>query len=146
VSSASTTYSNPEPPNYILDSFAVLAYLKGEQAGKRVREVLNLVKSGECRVKFSLINLGEVVYLVERRNGLARAQEILALLQQEPIDLVDADRAAILSAAHIKANHAISYADAFVVSAAQTYSGTILTGDPEFHALEDLVKVEWLAN
>jgi ribonuclease VapC len=75
---------------------------------------------------------------------LLRAQEILVLLNHEPIEFVEADRTAILSAAHIKANYPISYADAFVVAAAQTCSGTILTGDPEFHAVEELVKVEWL--
>jgi ribonuclease VapC len=144
VSSAKLTDINPEPPIYILDSFAVLAYLRGEQAGKRVREVLDLANSGECRIMFSLINLGEVVYLIERRNGVARAQEILILLQHEPIDFVEADRASILAAAHIKANYPLSYADAFVVAAAQAYSGTVLTGDREFSAVENLVSVEWL--
>jgi len=144
VSSAKLTDINPEPPIYILDSFAVLAYLRGEQAGKRVREVLDLANSGECRIMFSLINLGEVVYLIERRNGVARAQEILILLQHEPIDFVEADRASILAAAHIKANYPLSYADAFVVAAAQAYSGTVLTGDREFQAVENLVSVEWL--
>jgi len=93
---------------------------------------------------FSLINLGEVVYLIERRNGVARAQEILILLQHEPIDFVEADRASILAAAHIKANYPLSYADAFVVAAAQACSGTVLTGDREFQAVENLVSVEWL--
>jgi ribonuclease VapC len=144
VSSAKLTDINPEPPIYILDSFAVLAYLRGEQAGKRVREVLDLANSGECRIMFSLINLGEVVYLIERRNGVARAHEILILLQHEPIDFVEADRASILSAAHIKSNYPLSYADAFVVAEAQTYSGTVLTGDREFQAVENLVSVEWL--
>ena len=144
MSSAKLTDINPEPPIYILDSFALLAYLRGEQAGKQVREMLDLANSGECRIKFSLINLGEVVYLIERRNGVARAQEILILLQHAPIDFVEADRTAILAAAHIKANYPISYADAFVVAAAQAYSGTVLTGDREFQAVENLVSVEWL--
>jgi predicted nucleic acid-binding protein len=144
VSSASTTNISPEPPIFILDSFAVLAYLRGEDAGKRVRELLEQAGSGRCRIKFSTINLGEVVYIIERRYGLTRVQEILALLQQEPIEMVEADRTAILLAAHFKANYTLSYADAFVVAAAQTFSGTILTGDPEFQALESLVKIEWL--
>ena len=145
MSSASTTYTNPDPPVYILDSFAVLAYLRGEQPGERVREVLTLAESGGCRVMFPMINLGEVAYIVERRHGLSKAQEILVLLNHEPIDWVEADRPAILSAAHIKANYPLAYADSFVVAAALTCSGTILTGDPEFHAVEGLVPVEWLS-
>jgi ribonuclease VapC len=107
--------------------------------------MLALAKSGRCRVMFSLVNLGEVMYLIERRNGIRRAQEILVILQNEPVDFIEADRTAILAAAHIKAQLTLSYADAFVVAAAQTYFGTILTGDPEFHSAEKLVSVEWLA-
>lgn len=144
MNSASTMYQNPETLVYVLDSFAVLAYLKGEPAGLRVRDVLSLANSGGCRVMFSLINLGEVAYIVERVDGLLRAQEILVLLNHEPLEFLDADRLAILAAAHIKANYALSYADAFVVAAAQACSGIILTGDPEFHAVENMVAVEWL--
>lgn len=144
MNSASTIYQNRESTVYILDSFAVLAYLKGEPAGKQVMEVLSLANSGGCRVLFPLINLGEVAYIVERKDGLLRAQEILVLLNHEPLEFVDADRSAILSAAHIKANYPISYADAFVAAAAQAYSGTILTGDPEFHSIEKFIPVEWL--
>jgi predicted nucleic acid-binding protein len=103
-----------------------------------------LAHAGRCQVKFSLINLGEVAYIVDRHYGLARAQEVLALLEHEPIDFVEVDRAIILSAAHSKANQTLSYADAFVVATAQTCSGTILTGDPEFHTVETVVNVEWL--
>ena len=49
-----------------------------------------------------------------------------------------------LAAAHVKAHHAISYADAFAVALAQQMQATILTGDPEFGKIEHLVAVEWL--
>ena len=47
-------------------------------------------------------------------------------------------------AAHIKAGHAISYADAFAVALAQDRGATILTGDPEFKEVEHLIPIEWL--
>ena len=49
-----------------------------------------------------------------------------------------------LAAAHLKAQHPISYADAFVVALAQQMQATLLTGDPEFSQVESLVAVEWL--
>ena len=145
MSSAITTYANPDLPVYILDSYAVLAYLRGEPAGVRVREVLDQANSGRCRALLPMINLGEVAYIVERRYGLSKTQAILALLNQEPFEIVEADRSAILSAAHIKAGYALSYADAFVVAAAQSLGGVILTGDPEFQIVEELTPVEWLS-
>jgi len=50
----------------------------------------------------------------------------------------------VLAAAHIKANHPVSYADACVIVAAQKLNGIVMTGDPEFHDVAELAKVEWL--
>jgi len=37
-------------------------------------------------------------------------------------------------------------ADAFAVALAQSRQATLLTGDPEFHKVENLVTVDWLAH
>ena len=69
----------------------------------------------------------------------------LNAVEQLPVQILEATRERVLAAAHLKANHALSYADAFVVAAAQEMEATILTGDPEFRTAEGLVRVEWLA-
>ena len=58
--------------------------------------------------------------------------------------VVEADRKLALAAAHVKAHHAISYADAFAVALAQSRQATLLTGDPEFRKVENLVAIDWL--
>jgi predicted nucleic acid-binding protein len=85
-----------------------------------------------------------ILYSVKRNHGLAKAHEALALIQSLPIKILPADNQIVLAAAHIKANHPISYADAFVVVAAQQINGTILTGDPEFEEATELAKIERL--
>ncbi|MBL6983514.1 MAG: PIN domain-containing protein [Anaerolineales bacterium] len=44
----------------------------------------------------------------------------------------------------IQANYALSYADAFIVALAQEENGIILTGDPEFQSVTEIVHIEWL--
>ena len=127
---------------YVLDSFAVLAYLAAEAGMPRVREVLRDASAGRCNVYLSLINLGEVAYIVERERGLARAQETLGLIDQLPIQILPASREVVMAAAHVKAEYPMAYADAFAVVAAQNLDAVILTGDPEFDAVKDLVHVE----
>ena len=127
---------------YVLDSFAVLAYLAAEAGMPRVREVLRDASAGRCSVYLSLINLGEVAYIVERERGLARAQETLGLIDQLPIQILPASREVVMAAAHVKAEYPMAYADAFAVVAAQNFDAVILTGDPEFEAVKDLVHVE----
>jgi predicted nucleic acid-binding protein len=129
---------------YVLDSFALLSYLQGEAGMGRVQSLLQEANKDRCHVFMCIINLGEVLYIVEREKGLAKAHEILAAIQQLPIEVFPAEAQTVLDAAHIKANHALSYADAFAVICAQTVKGTVLTGDREFETVEQIVNVEWL--
>jgi len=49
----------------------------------------------------------------------------------------------VRKASEIKAQHALSYADAFCVAVAQIYKGTIVTGDPEFKLVEKDIPILW---
>jgi predicted nucleic acid-binding protein len=133
-----------ERPIFILDSFAVLAYLAGEPGMSRVQEVLEAAVRGEHRTGLSWINLGEVLYITEREVGLAQAQAVLAAIEQLPIQFLDVTKERVLAAAHIKANYRVAYADAFAIAAAKELGGTVLTGDPEYESITALVPVEWI--
>jgi ribonuclease VapC len=135
---------NPDQVIFVLDGYALMAYLGDEPGRARLEEVLKEAKDGRCSLLLCMINFGEILYMTERHRGLVKAQSVQALIESLPINLVDASRNLVLDATHIKANHALSYADAFVVALAQRESGVILTGDLEFHAVEDLVTIEWL--
>jgi predicted nucleic acid-binding protein len=133
-----------EPATYVLDSFALLALLGGEQGKARVKEILTECEQGEAQAFFSLINLGEVLYLIEREQGELKAHLALAAIDSLPVTLVPATRETVLAAAHIKARHRLSYADAYAVTAALQHQAILVTGDPEFKAVEKLVTVDWL--
>jgi ribonuclease VapC len=129
---------------FVLDSFALLAYLQDEPAAVRIEKLLDGAKKQKRRLLLSIINLGEILYITERRGGLVKAQDTLALIQQLPVEILPADEQTVFTAAHVKANYAISYADAFAAAAGIRENAAIITADPEFHAVEQLVQVEWL--
>jgi ribonuclease VapC len=129
----------------VLDSFAILALLRGEPGAPAVRELIEQAIEGEVTLLMSQINLGEVIYHTERVHGVRQAQETLVEIEALPIQMVEATRRRVLDAAHIKANHRIAYADAFAAALAREHGAALVTGDPEFRALGPAVKVEWLA-
>jgi len=90
-------------------------------------------------------NVGEVLYITERVGGPIAARAAIGLLDSLAIRVVDADPDLTFDAAHVKANHALSYADAFAVTLARRLNAVLLTGDPEFRSIESLVRVEWLS-
>lgn len=131
-------------PRYVLDSYALLAYLRAEPGGDEVKGLLEEVQKGQAEIYLSLINLGEVAYIVERRRGTAVADEVIERVHSLPVLITDVDEERVLDAAHIKANHAISYADAFAVALAKELDAPVITADPEFRKVESLVQVFWL--
>jgi ribonuclease VapC len=133
-----------EGERYVLDSFALLAYLQGEAGMARVKEILRAAEQRACHVHLSWINLGEVMYITEREYGLRRAREVLSRVQALPIQMLEVTPKAVMDAAHIKATRRLAYADAFAVVAAQELKAVVLTGDPEFESVEQLAQVEWL--
>lgn len=129
---------------YILDSYALLAYFQGEMSGSRVRDILKDASSRNASVFLSVISLGEIYYIIARKRGVETAGAIIKDISHIPIDLVDATKERVLAAALVKANHPVSYADAFVVAAAEELSATIVTGDPEFRETESRAAVLWI--
>lgn len=131
-------------PEYVLDSYALLAYLQNEATANQVEALLDQAAGDNAAIHISLINLGEIAYLVERRYGADRLHQVLEELAAFPVQFLDVTWERILAAAHIKAHHAISYADAFAVALAQELDATLVTGDPEFKRVESLIHVLWL--
>jgi predicted nucleic acid-binding protein len=91
-----------------------------------------------------MINIGEAIYLTSRRNGPLAASVVLGEIDRLPVSQLPTTRERIIAAAHIRARHRLSYADAFVAGAGLELAATILTGDPEFRSIEDEVDIEWL--
>lgn len=133
------------PIAYVLDSFALLAYLGGEPGAAAVEQLLQGARDQAVKLFLSLINLGEVYYITQRERGRDKAVETLVLLDQLPIRQEPIDRPLVLSAASIKARYAISYADAFAVGLAQRLKAPVVTGDPEFQKVAAVIKVVWLS-
>lgn len=128
----------------VLDSFALLAMLREEPGAKVVRDMLFRAAAGEITLLMSEINLGEVLYQTERKHGSDEAADTLVDIEGLPIRIEGVTRARVLAAAHLKANHPISYADAFAAGLAQEIDAALVTGDPEFRSLGGSLRLEWL--
>ena len=130
---------------YVLDSFAVLAFLQNESAAPVVREVLEYGASNDDALYLSVVNLSECLYIVERRRGAETARRVLEAIQECPIRIEAAtDRHAVI-AARIKAQHRVSLADAYAAALALEKTATVVTGDPEFKEVEKKISILWIS-
>jgi ribonuclease VapC len=133
-----------EPRNYVLDSFAVLAYLQDEAGATTVQALLDRAQAEKVVLWMSIVNLAEVLYIVEREKGLAETHRVIAMMDEWPMKMIEADRNQAFAAAHLKARHALSLGDAFVAALARLKKASVVTGDPEVRPLSPEISVEWI--
>ncbi|MFC1496632.1 type II toxin-antitoxin system VapC family toxin [Candidatus Margulisiibacteriota bacterium] len=131
-------------PQFVLDSYAILTYLKDEPGWQKVRNILWDAATKNLNIYLNVINLGEVYYIIYREHGAVKADQAITAIKLWPIKLVTVRANHALIAARIKAENKLSYADAYVVATALNRKATILTGDPEFKSVEDITMIDWL--
>ncbi|MDJ0818249.1 MAG: type II toxin-antitoxin system VapC family toxin [Desulfobacterales bacterium] len=130
--------------NILFDSHAILKYSQDEKGAELVEQFLHKSEKGSFKAYMSEINLGEVYYQTIRKIGLEPAREFIERLSQLPFEIIAPSSEIIMKASEIKAQYAISYADCFAVATALQFSAAIITGDPEFKKIDDLVKINWV--
>ena len=83
-------------PTYVLDSFALLAYFQAETGGPQVRTLFEAARDNQAVLRVSLINVGEMYYIMQREQGHDRAEEMLRDLRTLPIGFDGASEERIL--------------------------------------------------
>ena len=128
----------------VLDSWALLAYFEGEERGSKVNGLLKEAAEKEKNILISVVNWGEVLYVIEGRYGENKRNEIEHLMRQMHLEVIDANRELTREAAHLKATEKLPYADCFAAALTKTKSATLVTGDKDFKHLEGELKISWL--
>jgi len=128
----------------LLDSFALLAYLNHERGFESVRDLFRAAQARRQPLLINEINIGEVFYRTAKEKSPERAEAVLKSLYALPVHRLSNTYDQVLAAARLKARFPISYADAFALASAQREEATLVTGDPEFHAVEHLVSILWI--
>ncbi|HTH46468.1 MAG TPA: PIN domain-containing protein [Candidatus Limnocylindria bacterium] len=132
------------PATLVLDSHALLAYFREEPGGEHVKELFHSAASTDRPLHMTEVNYAEVSYIVRRKDGEAAWAEAARILETLPIEFHPATRVLADLAAGFKARHRLSLADAFAAALAKEKKAELVTGDPEFKALEKEIKVNWL--
>ena len=129
--------------DYVLDSNAVLRYfgVSTGQGTDKVRALFEQAERGQARLWMSVVNLGEVLYVLLKHVGEQRARQYVQVLQHVAT-MVEVDAPQSLRAAEIKHHYKLAYADSFAATLAVTSKATLVSADPEFEKLGKSIK--WL--
>lgn len=133
----------------ILDSYALLCLFDRKRKVEKdaVTKYLEDADKGKVKLYISKINEGEVFYKLYKYLGEEIAAGFRADLKggMFPLHVVPVNDKRVDEASAIKAKYPVSYADAFCIELARDMNLPIVTGDPEFASLKDLVQLQPLA-
>ncbi|HOE19254.1 MAG TPA: type II toxin-antitoxin system VapC family toxin [Syntrophorhabdaceae bacterium] len=129
---------------FIFDSHALLRLFQREKGFEKIAKLLEELRKKDIARLINAINVGEIIYITKREFGDQKKIEVLANIERMGFVILSAPNTLIFQAAEYKAIHNISYADSFVLASAVEHQATIVTGDPEFRKVGDLVEIYWI--
>lgn len=128
----------------VVDSFALIAFLRGEKGGAAVRALLEEASRAGRPVLISAVNWAEVKYMVERKLGPERWRAARERLLGMPLEITSVSQLQAESAAEFKVGKKMSLADCFAAALARERGADLYTGDPEFREVEGEIRVVWI--
>ena len=130
----------------VLDSWTLIAFFEDEPAADDVEKLLQQSADGRHKLLLSVVNWGEIYYNTMREVSQEAAEQKAREIASLPIDIVGVgdDLSLARQAAIFKASHKMSYADCFAAALAKLRNAELVTGDPEFKAVEKEIKIAWL--
>ncbi len=129
---------------YVLDANALLDFLDLGPGAQRVRAILHEAHQERASVLVSVLNWGEVFYVLWQRRGEETARRTMAGLSRLPIEIAAADLAQAMKAGELKAVHKIPYVDCIAAALALQHRATLVTSDRDFEKLGRQFPVLWI--
>jgi predicted nucleic acid-binding protein len=125
----------------VLDTSACFAFLENEAGADIVETYLLDARAELVAIHASFASLTEVEYITMQERSAADATTALAKMKGWPVRWRHTDDLLCSDAAKLKAAHKISFADAFVAAMALRFNAMLVHKDPEFNALNGIVKL-----
>jgi len=129
---------------YVLDANAVLDLIEAGPGWRRVESLLQSARQQDSSLFISVLNWGEVFYLLWQRRGEEAARRMVASLSRLPLQIVPVDVSQVLKAGELKAIHGIPYVDCIAAALATQQQATLVTSDRDFEKLGRHFPVLWI--
>ena len=128
---------------YVVDAQPLVAFIKREPHWQRIGDAIQAATRGEVTLRLTTVTAGEVIMAAERDLGPVGAHRTREAIQQWT-SIVDVDLELAARAGWFKLRGGISYAHSFAAALAHRDGAPLITGDPEFHRVEDVIRIAWL--
>ena len=129
---------------YVLDSCALIAYLRKENGALHVANLFKKAFEKECEIYIHKASVAEVYYDTLRISDKDKAENMIKDLTLLPIVFSNNfSNAFIKQIGYFKVNHKISFADSFVLALASIKKAIVISSD--HHEFDEIEKIKILS-
>ncbi|MFO7928181.1 MAG: type II toxin-antitoxin system VapC family toxin [Candidatus Humimicrobiaceae bacterium] len=129
---------------YVLDSYALIAYLEKDKGYMQVIDLFEETALQGTELLMNIINWGEVYYIILREQGYDKADEFENNFMSFPVKIIYSDLKLIRKACDYKTFNALAFADCIAAATSHIYDAPLITGDKELKQLKREITIEWL--
>jgi predicted nucleic acid-binding protein len=129
---------------YVLDANAVLDLIEAGPGFGKVEQLLQSALQNQVSILISVLNWGEVFYLLWQRRGEETARQTIAKLLRLPLQIVAVDFLQAMQAGEFKAVHKIPFVDCVAAALAVLNQAVLVTSDRDFEKLGRHFPVLWI--
>ena len=129
---------------YVLDSCALIAYLRKEKGSLVVANIFEKALEKECTILMHSASKAEVYYDTLRMSNVSKAESMIEDLALLPIVFLNnLNNTFIKKVGYFKVNHKISFADCFVLALALIKKAEVISSD--HHEFDEIEKTRILS-
>jgi len=128
----------------LFDSHALLKLFQKEAGHEKIARMISQAMRSSTPIYMNVLNLGEIVYSTKRAFGDQKKIEVLAHVERLGFLILPVSNDLVFRAAEYKASFSMSFADCFALASVVEHGAVLVTGDPEFRAVEHLVTIAWV--
>lgn len=125
---------------FLLDTSALFCLRDDETGADKVESILEESKKGKAQTIISFMSGMEYLYINLMRYGEEIARQAYLEFTLLPVSIVESNEEIRSIAAELKANHAISVADAWIAATALSEQAILVHKDPEYESLPKKIK------
>jgi len=120
---------------FVLDANALFDLVEAGPGFQKVEHLFQSAIQQHSWIVMSVLNWGEVFYLLWQQRGEEAARRTMAGLSRLPLEIVPVDLAQAMKASELKAIHKVPYVDCIAAALAVLQRATLVTSDRDFEKL-----------
>jgi predicted nucleic acid-binding protein len=130
---------------FVLDANALFDLVEAGPGFQKVEHLFQTAIQQHSWIVMSVLNWGELFYLLWQQRGEEAARRTMAGLSRLPLEIVPVDLAQAMKASELKAIHKVPYVDCIAAALAVLQRATLVTSDRDFEKLGRHFPVLWIS-